>query len=336
MAVSSSKNRSSREWAWLDEKARREEPLDRSEAMCIAESSDRDLDAICQGASLARRKRFGDRATLCSILNAKSGLCPEDCAFCAQSSRHATQAPRFPLLREDAIRQARCEAAAVAPIGHYGVVASGKALSDSEIDRVCRAIRSGVEKEGEMPLWCASLGMLGEPQLRKLKQAGLRRYHHNLETAKSFFPKICTTHTYESRVETVRAAQRAGLEICCGGVFGLGESLAQRVELAFEISALAPRSVPLNFLAPIPGTPLEHAIPMSPGDILRAIALFRLVCPAAEIRVCAGREAHLAGWEPRIFEAGATGMMVGGYLTVRGRSVQDDLEMLRRAGMAYE
>jgi biotin synthase len=314
---------------WPTETLTRDEPLTQADALAVLEAPDDRLPAILAAATAVRRRHFGDRADLCSILNAKSGLCGEDCIFCAQSSLHHAQVDRYPLLTDERIEQAYGEAAEL-PIGRFGLVTSGKAVSEAELGRLCELI---ARRRGKLD-WCASLGTLGEPQLRRLKAAGLKRFHHNLETAESYFPSICTTHTYADRVATVRAAQRAGLEVCCGGLFGLGEQPRHRVELAIALRELGVEAIPLNFLVPIAGTPAAaQARPLSPEEILKTVAMFRLVCPTAEIKVCAGRERHLGPREPDIFAAGATGMMIGGYLTVRGRSVAEDLDLLRRAGM---
>jgi biotin synthase len=260
---------------WLKDKAEAGAALDAAEALAVLEAPDEALPEVLEAAASARRRRFGETVRLCSIVNAKSGRCGEDCA--------------------------------------------------------CRLFRS---HPGGPVQWCASLGMLTEPQLRRLKEAHLTRYHHNLETAESYFPRICTTHSYADRVATVRAARRVGLEVCCGGVFGLGEGPEHRVELALALRGLAVDSVPLNFLVPIANTPAARfARPLSPAEVLKTIAMFRLVCPDAEIKVCAGRELHLHERERDIFAAGATGMMIGGYLTVRGRAVDEDLRMVREAGM---
>ena len=315
---------------WLTEKAASAEVLTQAQAMAVATAPDDALPAILAAATAVRRRRFGDRARLCSILNARSGLCGEDCAFCAQSVRHATGVPQYAFLGDEEIVAAYDRASGL-PIGHFGVVTSGKSVADDELDRLCEIVRS---HGGGRVAWCASLGKLSEAQLRRLKAAGLTRYHHNLETAESYFPRICTTHTYADRVSTVLAARRAGLEVCSGGLFGLGEGPEQRVQLATALRELGVGSIPLNFLVPIPGTPAAaFARPLTPTEILKTIAMFRLVCPDAEIKVCAGREQHLGEREKDIFAAGATGMMIGGYLTVRGRAVEQDLDFLGRAGM---
>jgi len=217
------------------------------------------------------------------------------------------------------------DTAAELPVTHFGVVTSGCALSDDGVERVCSAVR---QHKHPRVSWCGSLGCLDYDQLCALKASGLKRFHHNLETAQSFFPQICTTHSWEMRLETVRMAKKAGLEVCCGGIFGLGESIAQRVEFALTLAREAIDSIPLNFLIPIPGTRLEKMEIMKPLDILRTVSMFRLTNPRAEVKVCAGR-VHLGDLQSMIFHAGANSMMIGRLLTVAGRNVEQDLQMLR-------
>ncbi len=307
-------------------------PLNSDEALDVLQAPDGELAAILAAATAVRKQTFGDRVRMCSILNAKSGRCSEDCVYCAQSSRHSTDVACYPMLTPDKILAARSEAEKL-PVEKFGVVTSGNRLTDAELDSLCEVIRDNPHVQVG---WCASLGALSEGQLRQLHDAGLRRFHHNLETAESYFPQICTTHSYADRVATVRAAKRTGLEICSGGLFGLGEQPHHRVELAMALLELQVDAIPLNFLVPIPGTPAaENCSPLSPAEAIKTIAMFRLVCRQTEIKVCAGRESALGEMEEQIFAAGATGMMIGGYLTLRGRSAAEDLEMLSRAGMEF-
>jgi biotin synthase len=306
-------------------------PLSAESALAILRAAPPDLPEIFAAATALRRRFFGDRLRLCSILNARSGACAEDCAFCAQSAAHETHADVFPLLGEDAIARAGREAAASLPITHYGIVTSGGALDAEGVERIERVIRrqtlDGVS-------WCASLGSVRREGLARLKAAGLVRFHHNLETAERFFPAVCSTHTYRDRLETIRAAKEVGLEVCAGGILGMGESLVDRVEFACALACENVDSIPLNFLIPIPGTRLGRIEPPPPVEILKAIAMVRFVNPRAEIKVCAGR-AHLRDLQSMIFAAGATGMMVGPLLTVAGRRVEEDLRMLDDLGFAY-
>jgi len=292
-------------------------------ALAILRSSQDEFPEIMAAASAMRRRYFGDRVIMCSILNARSGACPEDCRFCAQSTRHKTGIEIYGLRSAGQIVKAY-KAAASLPITHYGIVTSGESLNEKGINEICSAVRS-FKKQGVE--WCASLGSLTAGQFRKLKTAGLKRFHHNLETAESFFPKICTTHSYSRRLGTLHDARKAGLEICSGGILGMGETLKQRVEFAFTLKQEKVDSIPLNFLVPVKGTPLGHIIPMKPLDILRCVAMFRMTNPRAEIKVCAGR-IHLRDLQSMVFYAGATGIMIGNLLTVAGRDVKQDLQML--------
>lgn len=298
-------------------------PVNAETALAILASHADELPEIMAAASAVRTRFHGRRVQLCSILNARSGACPEDCVFCAQSAHHHTAVAAYDLLEPAEILRARGEAAAL-PIGHYGIVTSGPAAGDADLERICATVRGA---DPSPVTWCASLGGLGTGELRRLREAGVRRFHHNLETAESHFPEICTTHTYADRLATVRAAKEAGLEVCSGGILGLGESAGQRVELAQALAREDVDSIPLNFLIAVPGTRLADVPPLSPLDILRCIAMFRLTNPATEIKVCAGR-VHLRDLQSQIFLAGASGMMIGPLLTVAGRDVAQDLRML--------
>ena len=267
---------------------------------------------------LARR---GTSFSLCSIVNAKSGLCSEDCRFCAQSAHYQTEAPVYPLLDKEQILIAAREAKRIGA-SRFSLVTSGRGLASADLLQVLTLIRA-IRKEVGIKV-CASLGILGEVELRQLKEAGLSRYHHNLETSWEFFPQICTTHSFADRVATIRAAQAVGLQVCSGGIFGLGETEADRLSMAMSLAELGIDSVPLNILIPLAGTPCAGLPPLAIAEILRAIALYRLLLPQAAIRLAAGRESALADFLSSAFMAGADGMMIGGYLTQRGRSPEAD------------
>jgi biotin synthase len=304
--------------------ARNGRAVSRSVALAILKAGPADIPEIMACANAMRLRHFGNKIHLCSILNAKSGACSEDCAFCAQSVRHKTRTKVYGLLAGNRMVAAKEEAAKL-PIDHFGIVTSGAALDDKGVERICEAIKS---RKNSRVAWCASLGIINEDQLRALKQAGLKRFHHNLETARSFFPSICSTHTFEERLQALRLVKKTGLETCCGGILGMGETLEQRVEFAEILEREKVDSIPLNFLVPIAGTCLEKCKPMKPLEILKSIAMFRMLNPRAEIKVCAGRP-HLRDLQSMIFYAGATGMMIGDLLTVAGRDVPRDLQMLK-------
>ena len=292
-------------------------------ALSILLSKADEIPEILTLANALRIRYFGNKVQLCSILNAKSGACEEDCSFCAQSAHFNTGVDIYDLHSTEKIIE-YYKTASQLPINHFGVVTSGGGLSKDNLDAICGAVKSG-EINGVS--WCSSLGNLEKEQLLKLKEAGLKKFHHNLETAESFFPNICTTHTFRDRIEMVRRIKEAGLQICSGGIMGLGESIEQRVEFAFTLRNENVDSIPLNFHVPKPGTRLENLLPLKPLDILKCVAMFRMVNPKAEIKVCAGR-VHLRDLQSMIFYAGATGMMIGPLLTIAGRDVDDDLKML--------
>jgi biotin synthase len=290
-----------------------------------------DIVMLLSCANRVRQHFHGDAIDLCAIINARSGRCAEDCAFCAQSAHFATATAQYPLMSADEI----CSAAAACLGSHahrFSIVTSGRGM---QADQDFKRIRDVVERLAAMPgmLPCASLGILTAEQLAALRQAGLKRYHHNLETAGSFYGSICTTHPFQRRVETVLLAQQAGLEVCCGGILGLGETPQQRVELAVTLRDLKVDAVPLNFLNPIPGTPLGR-MPLVPAlDALKAIAMVRFVLPATELRVCGGREVSMRTLQPLMYLAGANGAMVGNYLTTAGRDPRADIQEIIDLGL---
>lgn len=266
----------------------------------------------------------------CAIINAKSGMCPEDCAFCAQSAHHHSQVQTYQLLSAEQLEQTGLEMAA-AGATNYSMVTSGTRLTEAEIETVCRVARR-LKRKSDLTL-CASVGLLTAQTARQLRAAGITRYHHNLETARSYFDRICTTHDYEDDIETVRLAQQAGLVVCSGGIFGMGETWSQRVELAFTLKELNVDSVPINFLNPISGTRLETRPLLPPMEALKCIALYRFIHPKRDITVCGGRETALKDFQSWIFAAGANGVMVGNYLTTQGRCIDTDLEMIADMGL---
>jgi biotin synthase len=293
-----------------------------------------ELWAWLREAQRLREARFGRRVSFCVIINAKSGLCSEDCAFCAQSRRARTAVRPYPLLpREQLVEGAA--AAAAAGASRFSLVTSGRGItSRREQQEILAAVAAIRERVGVRV--CASLGIVDASFLKDLKAAGVTRFHHNLETAASFFPEICTTHTYEERLATIEAAKAAGLEVCVGGIFGLGETVAQRREMAETIGALDPEAIPLNFLHPLPGTRLAHRPFLTPLEALQLIAAFRLSFPQKTLIICGGRQVTLRSLAPLVFAAGANALMTGDYLTTKGRLPDEDREMLADLGLELE
>ncbi len=310
-----------------------EELGDEAAARIMAFEKQTDIFHLAARANCLRERFSGNCIDLCAIVNAKSGRCTEDCAFCGQSVHHRSAgADTYPFMgREDIVQQAM--AARSRGVRRFSIVTSGRGVvSGPELDAVCDTVAAVSEIEGLEP--CASLGIVSRAQLRALKAAGLKRYHHNYETAESVFPSICSTHRFSERVETIEAAQAEGLEICAGGILGLGETAEQRIELASIIRRMNVDSVPLNFLNPLPGTPLEGRALLEPLQIVKAIALFRFMLPAKEIRICGGREVCLRTLQPFVYCAGASGIMMGNYLTTEGRSWETDIQEIRDMGLS--
>ena len=284
--------------------------------------------AVSEG---VRRRFKGDRVRLCSIVNAKSGFCSEDCAFCSQSSRSEASIEKYPLMEEDQIVMAARDAKARGA-REFSIVTSGFSMRNRrELERVGRAI-SRIKSEVGIET-CVSLGALSAEHISFLLSQGLRSVHHNLETARGFFPSICTTHYYEEDILAVREAKAAGAWVCCGGIFGLGESAADRVELAMTLRELDVDSIPVNFLNPIEGTPLKGTSELTPFDCLKIIVMMRLCHPSREIIICGGRGVNLRDLQGLIFAAGASGMMIGNYLTTSGRPAEEDLRMVEDLGL---
>jgi biotin synthase len=303
--------------------------IDKQSAFALAQSSGSELHDLFAMARRVREKSRGIKVDLCSIINAKSGACPEDCSFCAQSSHSQTHANIYPLLNKDNIMEAALFAKQHG-VKRFCIVTSGKKPSDKDLDNICHFISELREHE---ILPCATLGMLGTDQLNRLKAAGLNRYHHNLETSEAFLSEICTTHTYEDKMKTIRAVTSLGLSLCSGGIFGLGESWEDRIEMAFALKELGVDSVPINFLTPVKGTQLGDREMLSPLEALKIIAIYRLILPKQDIRVCGGRTLTLRDLNSHIFTAGADALLIGNYLTTQGRDTLDDLQMIQDMGL---
>ncbi|WP_147819955.1 biotin synthase BioB [Salidesulfovibrio onnuriiensis] len=317
----------------IAEKAMNGQAPDDAEIRAIIDADEESLPALLEQAHRIRTRFSGQTVSLCAIVNARSGRCSEDCSFCAQSSHHSTRAPEYPLLAPDEIGRA-ARRAAQNGARRFGIVASGKFVGGSDFQGYLEAVRL-VAEAGLLP--DLSPGILTRGQILALKEAGLFGYHHNLETSASHFPQVCTTHSYEEDVQAVRTALECGLYVCSGGIFGIGESWDDRVELALMLRELGVPSVPVNFLTPIPGTPLEHREVLRPAEALKIVALFRFLLPDRAIRICGGRLAVFGeGRKAELLRAGADGLMVGDYLTTKGGEIRSDLGDIERAGLVIE
>jgi len=307
--------------------------LNYATASALAGLTGPDLYDLFAAANRVRETFRGNVVDVCSIVNAKSGACGEDCAFCAQSSHHSTGAPVYPLIAIDQMVKA-VEGAKKNKAKRFCIVTSGRGIdSHDDLKNIAKGI-AHVRALGLSP--CATLGTLTRDQLSYLKDAGLHRYHHNIETSREYFPRVCTTHTFDERLDLLTYANELGLSTCSGGILGMGETMEDRVKMAFTLRELDVDSIPINFLMPIMGTPFEQVKAITPIEALHSIALFRMILPKKEIRICGGRGQALGRIHPMIFMAGADGFMIGNYLTTTGLDPEDDLRMIRDLGLNSE
>lgn len=304
--------------------------LTREEALAVARLPLDELPSLVALAHKVRMEWCGPAVELESLINAKSGACPEDCAFCSQSVRYSTGVDVYPFLDVDEILAA-AHATRAAGATQFCIVVAVRGPEERLLRRVLDAV-DAVRRETGLEVAC-SLGLLTAEQAERLAAAGVRRYNHNLETCRARFPEVCTTHTYDDRVETARLARAAGMELCCGGILGMGETLEERVDFAFELAELRPCEVPINLLDPRPGTPFEDRPTLTPREALQAIALFRLILPDAWLRLAGGRERVLGELQGMGLLAGANALIVGNYLTTTGRSADEDHALLEALGM---
>ncbi len=291
-------------------------------------------DELAKLATSLRQNKFGNKIALCIIMNARCGRCPEDCTYCSQSAHNNSEVEVFGLKNGDEIAAA-ASMAAESGADNFGIVTSGVTVAGEALDDVCGSIHRINSVAGSIPV-CASFGRMKMEQLLKLKDAGMRRYHHNLETSERFYSEVCTTHDWIERVETVKNALKAGLDVCSGGLFGLGESWEDRADLALTLKELGVDSVPLNFLHSHPGTPLAAQEPLTAGEALRIIALYRLMLPRVTIRVCGGRPKILGARMHEMFRFGANAFMTGDYLTTSGITPESDRKMIEEEGLVVE
>lgn len=309
----------------LTEKVLKGEQVTKGDALYLY---DQPLDQLCEGADKIRRHFCSSCFDLCTIINGKSGRCSENCKFCAQSAHNHTGVTEYPLLPDEEIL-AQAKINQRQGVLRYSIVTSGKRLSDGEVDRMCSLIQR-IRAEAGI-LVCVSFGLLTEEQFRKLKAAGVSRVHNNLETSERNFPNICTTHTFQDKVRAIRAAQAAGLSVCSGGIMGLGETVEDRIDMALSLRELGIKSVPVNMLNPIPGTPFEKNERLTNEDMRRIVAVYRFILPDASIRLAGGR-GLLPDKGKGCFSSGANAAISGDMLTTAGITVQTDLALLKELG----
>lgn len=288
-----------------------------------------DLQELCEGANRIRESLCGNKVDLCSIINGRSGRCGENCKFCAQSAHNHTNCEIYGFLDQDTIMEG-CAHASGQGVNRYSIVTAGRTMEGEDLEKAIAAYQAMHEAYPDMIL-CASHGLLKEKDLRRIHDAGVKMYHSNVETSERFFPEICTTHTYADKLEEIRLASEAGMEICSGGILGMGETWQDRLDMALLLAELKVDSIPLNFLIPIPGTPLEKNERLSQEEIIRIVAMFRYINPTAFIRIAAGRNYFEDGGEI-LFRAGANATLTGDMLTTVGNNTAQDRRMLEELG----
>ena len=318
----------SSDWMQLAERVAAGGRLSQSEGLAILHAPDEQLLSLLAAAYWLRYRRHGNRVHLNVLLNAKSGLCGEDCGYCSQSSVAQTEIPRYRILDPQQII-AGARRAADSRARTYCIVVSGRSPTDRELHIVAEAVS---RIKAELPLRiCVSPGLLTPQQAELLARSGVDRINHNLNTSQRFYPRICTTHSYQQRLDTLAAVRQAGMEICCGGIVGMGESDEDVVEMALRIGQLEAEAVPVNFYQPIPGTPLARPTTLTPQYCLKVLCLFRMANPNCELRIAAGREMHLRSLQPLgLFVADS--IFVGDYLTTKGQPAEDDFRMIADLG----
>lgn len=285
---------------------------------------------LCEAADFVRRARTGSKIDTCSIVNARSGRCSEDCKWCAQSRYHHTGIEEYDLIAEEKLEEAAaiCDSRGV---HRFSMVTSGRRMQGKALDKACAMFRTIAAHHPKLHL-CASMGLLEREDMEKLKEAGVSRYHCNLETSASYFPELCTTHTHADKLRTIAAAREAGLQVCCGGIIGMGETMRQRLELCAEARDAGAVSIPVNILSPIRGTALEHTPLIEEDEIVRTGALMRLVAPDAVLRFAGGRARLSQATTERMLRGGINGAMIGDLLTTVGNSVDQDYALFERVG----
>lgn len=288
-----------------------------------------DLEALCEGADYIRKKLCGERVDLCTIINARSGRCPENCRYCAQSAHNPTNCEVYPFLDEDRI-VAEAKANEAEGVDRFALVTAGRALEGEDFEKALRTYVR-LQKETNLKL-CASMGFLSREQFKQLRAAGVTSYHHNIETSKRNFPNICTTHSYQMKMDTIKIAQEEGLDVCSGGIMGMGETWEDRLDMAISLHEAGVKSIPLNILMPIKGSPLQDMEQLKEDDVRRIFAFFRYINPTVHIRLAAGRATTTNNGE-LVFKGGASASITGNMLTTAaGSTIKSDREMLKGMG----
>jgi len=322
------------DWKTLSDRVLDGGAITEAEALTLLESPDGELLDVLQGAYRIRKKHFGNTVSLHVLRNVKSGKCPEDCAFCSQSTSAINEVERYDFQTVESIVEG-AQAAVDRQAKRYCVVSSTRAPSPNELETLCEAAIQIKQKHPDLEI-CSSLGLLTEEKAIRLKASGVDRFNHNLETSENYFPEVVTTHDFEDRVNTAKIVKKVGLDLCSGGLFGMGESLQDRVDLVFALADLDVDSVPINFLDPRPGTEFEDKPnPLTPNDCLRGLAMTRFVMPSTEVRIAGGRETTLRGLQPLALYP-ANSMFTAGYLTTSGQDYETDKRMIEDAGFEIE
>ncbi|MDE6811134.1 MAG: biotin synthase BioB [Muribaculaceae bacterium] len=315
---------------YLKNKALNGESITREDAVWL--STFPDLDILCDAANEICRFWQGTEVDSCSIVNARSGLCSEDCKWCAQASRHSTGCATYNFLEPEEVMKA-AEANDRAGIRKLSLVTSGRAVTKKDLEKFCDIYRQLVSKTN-LHL-CASMGLLDEEEMQMLRNAGVRRYHCNMETSSKVFPTLCSSHSHDDKIKTIRAARKCGLSVCSGGIIGMGESLSDRIDFAFELADLDVDSVPINILNPIPGTPLQDTPLISEEEIIRTVAIFRFILPKKSLRFAGGRMRLSHDSMLRIMKGGMNGVLMGDMLTTVSNTIEDDRRLFKEAGLNF-
>lgn len=285
-----------------------------------------DLDELLKLSS----KYVKDEIEFCSLINARNGKCSQNCKYCAQSSHYRTHIDSYPLVKIEEVRKAALDAKSH-KASRFAIVTSGKTPDESDFDKMLEMIKEINKIEGLNS--CASIGILNEEQAKKLAQSGLKRFHHNINTAKSYYPEVCTTHTWQDRLDTCKLVKKYGMELCCGVILGMGESVEQRVEMALELSEIQPNSIPINILMPIPETPFENYLDkIDEENVLRTLAIFKIANPNSILRFCGGRMRLSEENQRKALNTCVEGIMVGNYLTTIGKNPDDDIKTVEELG----